>query len=489
MSKKELDQFVSTNFQKRVFIYVRVSTAHQAEEGYSIPQQIERLKKYCEAMGWTVVKIYTDDGYSGGSLDRPAMNQMIKDIESNHTDIVLVDKLDRLSRSQFDTLYMIQKVFDANGVAFVSRNEAFDTSTPFGKAMVGILAVFAELERSRIKERMMDGQEGRAKEGKYRGGGFIPTGYDYDSNLGILKINEYEAMQVREVFDLFINRMPIFTIMVHMNNKGYRTKYGEWKEQTIRGMLSRRIYIGEIVHKGNVYEGQHESIISLEVFNKAQKILAEREISNANRKIGKAYKSPLGGIIYCGHCGSRYHFRSGATNKDGSRRNYYTCYSRSKGDKKYIKDPNCRNKNYRDKELDAIIFDEIRKLKSDHSYIPALQSSVDNSHQIKLIEDRIKQIDSQISRFMDLYSVGGMNLDDIGNKIKPLNDEKKSLEAELESIETPEEAMDIDDVLFLVDAFESVVDEGDCQKIHSVVSTLIEKVVIDGEDIRIHWNF
>jgi site-specific DNA recombinase len=475
--------------RKRVFIYVRVSTQHQAEEGYSIPQQIERLKKYCEAMGWILVKIYTDDGYSGGSLDRPAMNQMIKEIESGHADIVLVDKLDRLSRSQFDTLYMIQKVFDANGVAFVSRNEAFDTSTPFGKAMVGILAVFAELERSRIKERMMDGQEGRAKEGKYKGGGPIPTGYNYNKETGLLEINEYEAMQVREVFDLFINRMPIFTIMMHMNKKGYRTKYGEWKEQTIRGMVSRRIYIGEITYKGKVYEGQHEAIISLETFNKAQKVVAERAKENANRQIGKAYRSPLGGIIYCGNCGSRYHFRSGANNKDGTRRNYYTCYSRSKGDKKYIKDPNCKNKNYRDKELDAIIFEEIRKLKSEPAYIPAVRNSVDNSHKIEMIEKRIAQIDSQISRFMDLYSVGGMDMDAITGKVKPLNDEKKSLEAELETLEIPEAPMKEEAILELVDAFEIVVAEGDCNKIHAVVSTLIEKVVIDGEDIRIHWAF
>lgn len=474
---------------KRVFVYVRVSTAHQAEEGYSIPQQIERLQKYCDAMGWILVKIYTDDGYSGGSLDRPAMNQMIKDIEAGHADIVLVDKLDRLSRSQFDTLFMIQKVFDKNNVAFVSRNEAFDTSTPFGKAMVGILAVFAELERSRIKERMMDGQEGRAKEGKYRGGGYVPTGYDYNKTTGTLEVNEYEAMQVREVFKLFLDRMPIFTIMNYMNERGYRTKYGEWKEQTIRGMLSRRIYVGEIVHKGTVYEGQHEGIIDEETFEKTQKLLAEREKANANRKIGKAYKSPLGGIIHCAHCGSRYHFRSGANNKDGTRRNYYTCYSRSKGDKKYIKDPNCRNKNYRDKELDAIIFDEIRKLKSNASYIPTVQNSVDNTQKIEMLESRIKQIESQVSKLMDLYSVGGMDIGAVTAKIKPLNDEKKSIEAELEDIESTEVPVPVEEIVSLVDLFEEVLAEGDCNKIHGVVSTLIEKVVIDGEDIRIHWNF
>ncbi len=474
---------------KRVFVYVRVSTNRQAEEGYSISQQIERLRKYCDAMGWTLVKIYTDDGYSGGSLERPALEQMIKEIKNGQADIVLVDKLDRLSRSQFDTLYMIQKIFDANGVAFVSRNEAFDTSTPFGKAMVGILAVFAELERSRIKERMMDGQEGRAKEGKYKGGGFIPTGYEYNKETGLLEINEYEAMQVREVFRLFLKRTPIFSIMTILNNRGYRTKYGEWKEQTIRGMLSRRIYIGEIVHKGTVYQGQHEPIISIEDFNAAQRLLKEREKDNANRKIGKAYKSPLGGIIYCGHCGSRYHFRSGANNADGTRRNYYTCYSRSKGDKKYIKDPNCRNKNYRDNVLDAIVFDEIRKLKSEPAYISTVQNSTNNTHKIEMLESRIKQVESQISKLMDLYSIGGMDLSAVTDKIKPLNAEKKSLEQELEVLVATEEPTQREDIIALVDAFEEVVKDGDCQQIHGIVAALIEKVEIDGEDIRIRWAF
>ena len=181
---------------KRVFIYVRVSTTQQYEEGYSIPQQIERLQKYCEANEWQVIKVYVEDGHSGGTMERPALQKMFKEIPKEHPDLILVDKLDRLSRSQFDTLYMIQKVFDPQGVAFVSRAESFDTSSAFGKAMVGILAVFAELERSRIKERMIDGKEGRAKEGKYKGGGKVPIGFRYDKETEELTINEYEAEQV-----------------------------------------------------------------------------------------------------------------------------------------------------------------------------------------------------------------------------------------------------------------------------------------------------
>ena len=150
----------------RVALYPRVSTQEQAKEGYSIGEQIERLTDYCKAMRWEVYKIYTDPGYSGGNTDRPGLQEMIKDVEAGLIDKVVVYKLDRLSRSQLDTLYLIEKVFLANGTDFVSMSENFDTSTPFGRAMIGILAVFAQLEREQIKERMGMGKEDALDAGK-----------------------------------------------------------------------------------------------------------------------------------------------------------------------------------------------------------------------------------------------------------------------------------------------------------------------------------
>ena len=155
--------------KKRVFLYVRVSTQEQARDGYSIDEQIERLKDYAKAMGWIVVKIYTDGGYSGSNIDRPALQSMIKDVLAGKGDSVVVYKLDRLSRSQKDTLELIEDYFLANKVDFVSMTENFDTATPFGRAIIGILSVFAQLEREQIKERMSMGREGRAKEGKFHG--------------------------------------------------------------------------------------------------------------------------------------------------------------------------------------------------------------------------------------------------------------------------------------------------------------------------------
>lgn len=475
--------------QKRVFIYVRVSTNRQAEEGYSIPQQIERLKKYCEAMGWILVKIYTDDGYSGGDLERPAMKQMIAEIEKGNADIVLVDKLDRLSRSQFDTLYMIQKVFDPNNVGFVSRAESFDTSTPFGKAMVGILAVFAELERSRIKERMADGKEGRAKEGKYKGGGKPSIGYDYNPTTGGLEINEFEAMMIRELFDLVIARTPIRSISTIFNKKGYKTKYGDWNDTTVRYAVTNKVYLGKIRHKGVWYEGLHDGIIPDGIFAKAQEIMEERKITNERYKPSKRYNSPLGGLIWCKNCNTKYAWRLNGKNKDGTKRAYYMCYSRCKADPKLVVDPNCKNKNYRDFVLEDIIFNEIRKLKTDSSYFNDLRDSVDNTPKIELIKKRIADVDTQISRMMDLYAIGKIDINSITAKIEPLNEEKTKLEKELESLEIEIPSIEKETILDLVGIFEGVLAEGDNIKLHDVIAELIDYIEIDGEDIRINWNF
>ena len=153
-------------------------------------------------MSWNISKVYCDPGFSGAYLERPALNELREDIKAGKVDAVLVWKLDRLSRSQKDTLFLIEDEFLKNGVEFISTLENFDTSSPFGRAMIGILSVFAQLEREQIKERMQLGLDARAKEGKWHGGGFDPFGYDYID--GELIVNEDEARIVRKVYSLFL---------------------------------------------------------------------------------------------------------------------------------------------------------------------------------------------------------------------------------------------------------------------------------------------
>ena len=131
-----------------------------------------------KSQGWSDYELYADPGFSGKNLERPAIQKLIKDCEDGKIDTVLVFKLDRLSRSQKDTLYLIEEVFNNNEVGFISVRESFDTTTPFGKAMIGILSVFAQLERETILERTRIGLKKRAENGYWRGGGKTPFAYD-----------------------------------------------------------------------------------------------------------------------------------------------------------------------------------------------------------------------------------------------------------------------------------------------------------------------
>lgn len=207
---------ITTN---KVAIYVRVSTTKQEEEGYSIDEQKAKLSSYCNIKDWSVYKIYTDGGFSGSNTERPALESLIKDAKERKFDTVLVYKLARLSRSQKDTLYLIEEVFIKNDIEFLSLQENFDTSTPFGKAMIGLLAVFAQLEREQIKERMQLGKLGRAKAGKSMMWARTSYGYDYQKETGTVTINELEAVAIRDIFESYLSGMSITKLRDKLNDK------------------------------------------------------------------------------------------------------------------------------------------------------------------------------------------------------------------------------------------------------------------------------
>lgn len=255
----------------KVGIYIRVSTQEQANEGYSIDAQTDRLTSYCKSRDWKIYNTYIDGGFSGSNTNRPALHQLMQDIQDKKLNCVLVYKLDRLSRSQKDTLYLIEDVFLKNKIDFVSLNENFDTSSPFGRAMIGILSVFAQLEREQIKERSLMGRIERAKNGLWHGGGFEPFGYNYIN--GQLIVNEYEATIVQDAFDLFLQKLPI-----HRINRIISEKYGkEFHETVLRSILSTRLYTGKISYLGGIYDGQHQAIITEDTFKAAETLLAYRK--------------------------------------------------------------------------------------------------------------------------------------------------------------------------------------------------------------------
>lgn len=475
----------------RVAIYPRVSTQEQAREGYSIGEQIDRLTKYSEAMNWTIYKIYTDPGYSGGDLNRPGLQDMLKDIKAGKIDKVLVYKLDRLSRSQKDTLMLIEDEFIANGVDFVSMSENFDTSTPFGRAMIGILAVFAQLEREQIKDRMSLGREARIKKGLYHGSANIAIGYDYID--GELKVNDYESMLIKEIFNLFNAGVSVNKITEILNTKGLQHRSGAWIPSTVKRLLSNRTYIGEVRYRGDTwYPGIHEPIIDLDTFNISQARLKKTsELALQKENYGK-HTTILGGLLYCSKCGAKYVKATSGRRKDGSSKIYYTCNSRAKKIKSGVKDPNCKNKTRLLSQLEEEIFNEIRKLKVDPDYFKSLKNDpTPEDNKEDLIKKEIEDLKDKISGYMDLYVLKKISIDDIDAKISPLSDRVDKLESELKEIQNKKETQGLgeDQTIQLINSFEDILKRGNFDEIRLTVSALIDHIELNDEDIIIYWNF
>lgn len=327
--------------------YVRVSTENQ-KENYSIEEQKSRLRAFCEAKDIVIGKMYVDGGYSGGNLRRPALQELLRRLPEY--DLVIVYKLDRLSRSQKDTLMLIEDYFLARKVDFISVCENFDTSTPLGRAMIGMLSVFAQLEKEQITERFTMGRIARAKNGYYHGGPTAPVGYDYVD--GQLIVNEKKARQVRELFERFCRGASIHDCWRHMQAR-YGTSGGWSSETQIRHVLVNEVYLGKVKFQGESYPGLQPPVIPEELFSRAQALLQERKSSLSAGSRPFAPRTLLSGLLICGQCGARFHGEHG----------WYVCGGRQKRRREPADAPACGNRKWRIPELDALVIDTLCQLR------------------------------------------------------------------------------------------------------------------------------
>lgn len=246
---------------KKACVYTRVSTDAQGEDGkVSLPEQ-ERMAKACiESKGWQYIRTYEDNGYSGRTTDRPALQQMLTDIENGEIEAVVIYKLDRLSRKQRDTLSIIEEYLLKNEVDLVSLNETLDTSSPWGRAMIGVLSSFNQLESENIAMRTAMGRYAAAREGGYAGGK-PPLGYR--AVEGHLVIVPEEAEIVRLVFALRSEGKTLQAITNELNSRGYTSKKGnEFKHSAIQTILNNEsTYRGNYKYGKEGCENTHEPIL------------------------------------------------------------------------------------------------------------------------------------------------------------------------------------------------------------------------------------
>ncbi len=439
-------------------LYVRVSTDTQVD-GYSIEAQIEFLESYLKSKEWYDYEVYTDPGFSGKNLERPAMQRLIKDCEDGKIDTVLVFKLDRLSRSQKDTLYLIEEVFNPHNVGFISIRENFDTTSPFGKAMIGILSVFAQLERETILERTRIGLKKRAEDGYWKGGGKTPFVYNYDKATGTLVINP--------------ERKVIFDLMKTLRIQGYSYKELEkitgYDESWIQGILNSKTNLGKIPYKGELYEGRHEAVITEEEYQELQQV--ERMRSQSRH----ASNYLLSGKIYCGYCGAKYRYQ-----KWGQRTVCY-CYSKQKSKPKLVKDANCPSSRYDSYEIEDCFLEQLFAMSLDETLF---KNNIVTTNKIDFYYNRLDKIKKKINNLITLL-IEDIEITEIKKELTKLLEEKSDILKAIEELKEQEKKAQTFKHLKNLSLVWNNLEFGEKR---NIVNMLLNKIVVTSNQLQIYWN-
>ena len=443
----------------RYAIYIRVSTDEQAKEGYSIEAQLIKLKAFVVSQDGTLDEscIYIDDGYSAKNMNRPAIKRLFKDAEKKKFDIVLVNSLDRWSRSLKDLLNSIDKL-EKLGIYFKSATESIGTTTPQEKLMFNILGSFAQFEREINAERTRMSMMKRFLEGRHNTTAML--GYDFsgkgkDSKL---VINGKEAEIVKYIFNTYLKEeIGLKSIAKRLNEKGILTKRGaKWDEKKVYKILINPIYCGYVKYKGEINKGIHQPIISEEVFNLVKAKLKERGKNlniYKNQRKGKVYpicnhsENLLSGIAYCGICGSLL------GKVKGKRWRYYQCNSKKNSRK-------CELKNVRADILENLVLkkidelgnnvEEINKIKEE--YFTKNQRSIEKiGNEIKELRLEMKELNLKVEKMVNWIMENELTKDESIGILEEINKVKSRLREVQEKVYEKEMELDklkIDDVIF-----------------------------------------
>lgn len=449
---------------KKAALYIRVSTDAQFEEGYSVDAQKEMLQSYCKSKGIKKYDFYIDGGFTGSNIERPEMHRMIEDVKRGGISHVIVYKLDRLSRSQKDTLYLIEDVFNPHQTDFVSLNENMDTSTPIGRAMLGIMSAFAQLERETIRERTRMGMKERVKSGLWMGGGRVPFGYEYDRAKGILVPNQ-DAETVRKIYDLYLQGYSADRIA-----KMVGLKYDRLAMQ----ILTRKTNTGAICYNGEEYAGQHEAIVSLETYQKAMDMMKERSVKKA-----ASSQYLLTGLLYCGKCGAKMRYQ-----KWGKYGVKFVCYSQQKSKKYLVKDPDCDNEKVWADSVEEIVVKDLFRMALEKTNAERQGDSVSA---LTLLEQQYSFCSGKIKRLYNLYaeSTDELLLQTIEENQKELAHLKQQIQLEKERNTLQEKMLETKK---LISNIKEAWDYMTLQEKQSLIRCLIDKIELRDGSVSIHYK-
>ncbi len=471
----------------KVAIYIRVSTEEQAQQGFSIEAQKERLIAFCKSQGWDEYILYIDDGYTGTNLNRPALKRMIRNIEEKKVDTVLVYKLDRLGRKQLDVLHLLEEVFEKNNAAFKSTTEPFDTSTPLGKAMLGILAVFAQLERDMIIERTTSGRRQRFSQGQWYGGP-VPFGYSWNKETQKLEVLPEEAHIVREIYQQYLQGQSLLAIA---DWAAARTKARSFDHSIIRDMLSRPLYLGKLVNNGVIVEGQHEAIIEPDTWYAVQ-----RERDRRRDGLTPVGEYLLTGLLQCSQCGGPIvHVKRKA--KTAGKDYIYEFYA-------------CKNQHVRSRErlgekcslgyqhrsqVEEFVINQIKETAVNPERVTEIMEqkkdhSSNNESAVKTLKEKLQLVIEGLDNLYDAIQSGEIKASNVSGRIKKLEEEREAIETQLEDLkdEMPQ-FRDTQEMQFLIRQIGEAWDYLTFDEQKMMVRRIIKKIVLNKKKSpTVYWN-
>jgi len=390
----------------RCAIYTRKSTDEGLEQEFnSLDAQREAGENYIasqKSQGWVCLPDrYDDGGYTGGNMERPALKRLLADIEAGRVDCVVVYKVDRLSRSLLD-FTRVMETFEKHGVSFVSVTQQFNTNTSMGRLMLNVLLSFAQFEREIISERTRDKIAAARRKGKWSGGRPI-LGYDVDPRGGRLLVNEDEAVRVRAIFELYLERESLIETVKALDARGWTTKRWTTKKGHEAGgkpftknslfkMLTNVLYLGKITLKDEVFEGEHPAIVDEEVFRRVQRLL-KRNGRTGGKHVRNKYGALLKGLLYCRPCGCA--MMHTYTTKNGRRYRYYVCLNAQRRGWH-----TCPSKSVPAPEIEKFVVDQVRCIGKDSDLLAETlqRTRTEGRRRIKELEAEKRSLQRQLER-------------------------------------------------------------------------------------------
>ncbi len=483
--------------KKRVAVYTRKSTAIGLEQDFnSLDAQREACEGYIQSQahqGWTMVdRRYDDGGFSGANIERPAFRKLLADVDAGLVDVIVVYKVDRLSRSLLDFAKLMDR-FNRAGVAFVSVTQNFSTADAMGRLTLNMLMSFAEFEREMIAERTRDKIAAARRKGKWTGG-MVPLGYDVVDKK--LVVNELEAVLVNDIFDLYLERGSALVVARELNEQKRRTKCRKtvdgrvkkphaWDKNDVLRVLRNPIYIGMITYGDEVYEAEHQGIIDRGRWQRAQEILNGKTSSRRGYPRNHGYL--LRGLLYCDLC--KAPFTTASTRNGGKEYRYYRCVTRDKRGSTA-----CTARQIPAPAIEAFVIDRIRDATADGTLAHEIRDKMDEriaDRREKLAKERaalpreIAKASAEgselLQRMSEMEGPGKrfieVRLGEVGDRQADLNDRLLIVERELAALENTK--IETDWIVKTLAAFSDVWEALSIENRYRFVHAVVDRVVVN----------